>query len=646
MFALRGGNKINNIQTKQDYHIFDTLPGALIEVSLATQSVIYMNIIARVIFEYSQANIDEGIPINTIFSDNAEYQRALEITKAFGLESYETGTPYTRLQQQDLYDFMLKKKGGELFQGECQSSFVLDENSIPTGIRVYIRDLTEQRLMEASLHESEKKYRLLIENSIDCIWTLDTSMRFTFISPTLENILGFKPEQWIGTRLSSHFRKREFLKIGSIAAAALKNYKTFKPIAMETIMLNNENEEVRLEITGNVLLDDEGKLLGLQGTTRDITNRKLMEEALVESESKYHNIFTNSHDAIYISTEEGSLTEFNQTLVKMLGYSAEELYKMDLSELYDDESERLQFQERMNTHGYIKEFELKIPKKDGTVIDCLDTATLYKRSNGKIEYHGILRDITEEKIAKRRIEEALVEAESANMVKDQFISNVTHEVRTPLTSIIGFTDYLRKNLAHKLEETDKESFEFISQNSNRLLRMVNAILNLSKLQSGKLHQNPSIVYLESLCENICDELRPSADRKGLRLNFTSTTEDDRVWLDESTTRQSLENIIRNGIKYTDKGRIDVSLEQAGKHQVIRVSDTGIGMTEDYIDQAFQPFNQESEGMTRDYQGIGLGLALSKRYLEWNKIKIALKSKRGIGTTFTLTFPVWEKNDLA
>jgi len=128
------------------------------------------------------------------------------------------------------------------------------------------------------IEESERKFRLLAENSVDCIWTMDKRLRFTYLSPSLKKIAGFTPDQWEGTHLRTHFRAKEFLRVGAIAANALRHYKTFTDITFETKMLNNRNEEIDLEITGRLLKNAAGKVIGLQGTTRDISFRKTEEK--------------------------------------------------------------------------------------------------------------------------------------------------------------------------------------------------------------------------------------------------------------------------------------------------------------------------------------------------------------------------------
>ncbi|MCK4642961.1 PAS domain S-box protein [bacterium] len=174
-----------------------------------------------------------------------------------------------------------------------------------------LQDITERRKAEESMQKSEEKFRLLAENSIDCIWVLDTNLRFTYLSPSLEKMLGFKPEQWIGTKLSSHFRKKEFLKVGALAAKSLANYKTFTSTIFETKMLNSNKEEVDIEISGRILLDSRGKLIGLQGTTKDITKRRSAEKAMVESEKHLQTLINAIPDFVCFKDGNGRWLKVN-----------------------------------------------------------------------------------------------------------------------------------------------------------------------------------------------------------------------------------------------------------------------------------------------------------------------------------------------
>ncbi len=184
-------------------------------------------------------------------------------------------------------------------------------------------DITERKKAEEKIKESEKKYRLLAENSIDCVWMLDTKLRFTYLSPSVEKLMGVKPKQWVGTKLSSHFRKKEFLKASALAVKAITHYKTVTHVIFETKMLNNKNEEVNIEVSNKALFNSQSKLIGLQGTARDITERKQAEEALRQSEKSYQDLFNNATDAIYIQDKECRFLKVNQGAVNMYGYPNE-----------------------------------------------------------------------------------------------------------------------------------------------------------------------------------------------------------------------------------------------------------------------------------------------------------------------------------
>lgn len=176
------------------------------------------------------------------------------------------------------YEVEIKKKNGAIIPVEIEARKILIKGE---EFRVAaIRNISQRKQAEETLRASEEKFRLLAENSVDCIWTMDTKLRFTYLSPSLERMVDYKPEEWVGTHLSKHFRKKEFLRVGGLAAHAIKNYKTFTDMTFETKMLNRKKEEVDFEISSKLLFKAKGKLIGLQGTTRDITERKIAERKL------------------------------------------------------------------------------------------------------------------------------------------------------------------------------------------------------------------------------------------------------------------------------------------------------------------------------------------------------------------------------
>jgi PAS domain S-box-containing protein len=188
-------------------------------------------------------------------------------------------------------------------------------------------EIAGRKQAEVTLRESEEKFRLLSENSIDCVWMVNTRLRFTYLSPSsLERIMGVKVKQWVGTKLSSHFSKKEFLKVGVLAVKSIKNYKTFDYITFETKMLDGKNDEIDVEISSRVLFNNQGKLIGLQGVTRDITERKKAEKILKDSKIKLQLLYDSSSDAIMLLDEKGFF-DCNEAALRLFGCAnREELY--------------------------------------------------------------------------------------------------------------------------------------------------------------------------------------------------------------------------------------------------------------------------------------------------------------------------------
>ena len=491
---------------------FDYLPGALIEINLYSRKVIFMNRIARSLFLYEPKDLEGGISLRSIFWDDEEYERSISLAEKFGLESYQNKTPYERFEQQDLYDFRFVRKTGERFIGECQGSFVLDDNQVPTGTRIYIRDVSEQRQREADHIANEDRYRSLVENTSDLIFLIEKDYTVRSVNAAVERFMGTKRINIEGHSINELF-------------------------PAETA------EKFRSYLTDTLLTGEQGV---------------------------YETVMPRTQKQRWISTSINPVRD-----------------------------------------------------ADGNVTGIL----------------GVSRDITAKKQAQARMEEALLEARNANQVKAQFLSNITHEIRTPLTSIIGFTDRLKKSLGKNLSPDIEDFFKFISNGSQRLTRAVDAIIKISQLEAGALDITPKPVHLGPLVQLILDKLQPEAIEKGLALELNLLTEQDTVHADEHTIFEALLNLLHNAIKYTEEGGIIVQIERLDDSIDLSITDTGIGISDVYLQRIFNLFTQESEGLNKDYQGMGLGLALTKRYLDLNKVGIRVQSEKGLGSTFSLSFPL-------
>ncbi|NOY50472.1 MAG: tetratricopeptide repeat protein [Chlorobi bacterium] len=396
---------------------------------------------------------------------------------------------------------------------------------------------------------------------------------------------------------------------------------------------------------------------------KEITRQKeelsSLNKDLEESREKFKGIVENATIGIYQTNIEGEILFANKYLMKTLGYdNFDQLKKIDLNSSYEN---RGKFLDLINKKGIITGREDKWTKADGSEMYVIESAWVV-RQNGKIKYiEGLVEDVTKRKKAeldlfksqkelKRsnkalklkniQVEAAIKEAESANKAKSSFLANVSHEIRTPMNSIIGFTELLLK-----MEENPKRRsyISAIDSSSKSLLTLINDILDLSKIQAGKLN----LVYETVALTTIISELEQifSMQFKSKGLKFTVNNENlerNYIKIDGVRLRQLLFNLVGNALKFTAKGevRICFSTKLTGTKTVkleITVSDTGPGIPIKYQKQIFSAFSQGSI-VSRDHKGSGLGLAISKQLVELMKGGLKLDSKVGKGSKFTVSIP--------
>ncbi|MCB0729869.1 MAG: PAS domain S-box protein [Ignavibacteriae bacterium] len=250
------------------------------------------------------------------------------------------------------------------------------------------------------------------------------------------------------------------------------------------------------------------------------------------------------------------------------------------------------------------------------------------RSSAEIERLQYVKDIVDAKN----------EAERSNNLKSDFLAQMSHEIRTPVNTILSFTSLLKESLENKLENDLKDSFNIIDNGGRRLIRTIDLILDVSQIQSGTLKLEPSKIDLIEIINDLISEFKQPASKKKLDLIFTSDLTKLNVWADNYTITQAFANLIHNAIKYTANGSIKISARKnENKEACIDFTDTGVGMSEEFLTKLFEPFSQEETGYTRKFEGTGLGLTLVRNYCELNDAEISVCSKKNQGSTFTVTF---------
>jgi two-component system sensor histidine kinase/response regulator len=392
--------------------------------------------------------------------------------------------------------------------------------------------------------------------------------------------------------------------------------------------------------TTSVLID--GRKCNV-GFFTDISERRQAEEALRRSEEKYRTIIENIEDGYYEVDLAGNITFFNESLCRMTGVTKDELRGMNNLKYMDERTGKevyKVFNAVYKTGNPVKGFGYEITVKDGSKKYVETSIALIKNTEGQpLGFRGILRDITERMQTESALRNAKVEAERASNAKSEFLANMSHEIRTPMNGVIGMASLL---LDTQLTTEQYEYAERLNKSAESLLRIINDILDYSKIEAGKLDLEIIDFDLRVTVEDVTNTLAVKAFEKGLEFACLIHHEVPTLLRgDPGRLRQILMNLAGNAIKFTEKGEVVIraTLEaEDGARATVRfsVSDTGIGIPAGHRDRLFQSFSQADSSMTRKYGGTGLGLAISKELSEMMGGRIGAESREGKGSTFWFT----------
>lgn len=244
------------------------------------------------------------------------------------------------------------------------------------------------------------------------------------------------------------------------------------------------------------------------------------------------------------------------------------------------------------------------------------------------------------------LEIAKKEVEKSDALKAHFLSQISHEIRTPINVIFGAREVLRQAYSNDLNEEALDAFRMFEEAGNRLMRTIDEIIDLSSFTSGNYQYKPVEINLDKeILVNLLTDFKLRIEKKNLILEYNNYLPDAKVFADIYMLTSIVRHLIDNAVKYTSIGKIKVELYKDFEEQIcLSVKDTGIGISDEYLENLFNPFTQEEIGYTRKFEGNGLGLAIVKRYADTNNIKLIVKSKKGIGTEFTLIFPKQNGNN--
>ena len=370
--------------------------------------------------------------------------------------------------------------------------------------------------------------------------------------------------------------------------------------------------------------------------------RNQVETTLRESEEKYRTLLDGIEDGYFEVDLAGNFTFFSESLCRILGYSRSELMGMNYRQYMDQDNAGKVFETfnhvyRTGKAATAVDWKLLTKDGDGRLIE-ISISPRRDRDEKTTGFKGIARDITERRRADAALNKAKL-AEEASRAKSEFLANMSHEIRTPLNAIIGMTELAMDD---DLDESQTETFHTIAREANALLGIINAVLDFSKMEAGRLEIEEIPFDLAVTMEDVADSVAYLAAQKGLEV-ICRLSEDvpSRLRGDPGRLRQILVNLCGNALKFTHTGEIYLQAdgaEKIGEAVKIRFSvrDTGIGIPEDRRAVIFESFTQADGSTTRKYGGTGLGLAISKQLVECMGGEIGVESEEGRGSTFWFT----------
>jgi len=367
-------------------------------------------------------------------------------------------------------------------------------------------------------------------------------------------------------------------------------------------------------------------------------SRKLL-KSLKESEI-FNSELINYLPSYLLIFDKDKIIYSNKLVQEVFGYDQSEFEKLNYLEIVADEYKELVKKNRNDRYQgkEIPPYEIVGVTRSGEKRNLIARATTipYRNVNAILT---LLTDITDLKNYEKELVFAKERAEYSDKLKSEFLAQISHEIRTPLNVILSWTSMLENDLKDKLNPDIKDVFEIIREQGKRTIRTIELILNMSEMQLGSYEPIFKKTDLENeIIIKLIADSKVEASKKGLTFSYKKITGNSILLIDEYSITQSIKNILENAVKFTKEGSVEVCIFRNSNNELsVSVKDTGIGISEEYIPDLFKPFRQELQGYSRLFEGNGLGLALTKKFLELNNATIKVESKKNIGSTFTITF---------
>lgn len=563
-----------------------------------------------------------------------------------------------------------------------------EDNKI-LAFRGILNDITDKVLAEKQLSSQTARLNAIFESGSHLMWTVSRERKFTAfnnnyakaveeqygiipqLNQPLETLKNAIAQEQVDTFWKDKF-KAAFL--GKVQHFEIKVIDKNGILRWREVYLNpiytTEFSSINMEENNN---HNNQNIQEVAAIAHNITEKKLSEIALKESEEKFRNIFISFQDIYYRSDLKGVIQMISPSIYELGGYLPEEMLGKKVTDFYVLESNSIanhidileEASEYINRYflkkafrnlfknGKLRNFEVGLRCKDGNVVESMSNIRLIFDDFGKpFAIEGVIRDITELKKTERKALIAKELAEKSLKVKGSFLANMSHEIRTPMNGIIGMIDLLSGTA---LSTKQQEYVQIVKKSSETLLTILNDILDLSKIEAGKMQLNEKNISLKNTIDKIYALFKQQAESKHNQLKFSFENDvPDAIFADETRLLQILSNLVSNAIKFTESGKITIYTEiekvlennlKNDKNQQeiqeiilkISVKDTGIGISKENLDKLFYSFSQVDNSFSKSYGGTGLGLVISKELSNLMNGEMGVSSEIGKGSCFYFTF---------
>ncbi len=525
-----------------------------------------------------------------------------------------------------------RNKYGKTFIVHLTASPVTSPDGIITSFIGIATDLTKRLEMERALRESEEKFRILVNSIDDIFYTLDLSHRHSGVYGQWLQKWGLKEEDFLGKTAIEILGPEDGKIHIEMQEKCLKGesvlYEWSRTLGDETYYFQTRISPLR---------DDKGNITGVVGIGREITNLKRLELEL----RKFLMIIEQIHLGVFITDTKGIIRFVNSALANFIKFDKQNLLGKNITEIHKDlltEQNISDFEKFLQAFqsGNFFSTEVEIIPKNResrwikiTILPLLENEKI-------INFIGINEDITKQKQYVEELKKAKEKLEELNALKNYLLMNFSHEFRTPLNGIMGWSQVL---MYERKEPELKTIGEIIYRSGLRLLNTVNSIIDYSKIEIGIMNILEKEFDIVDVVRELIEIQKNYYSERAIEVTFQSEFESLIVEQDEYMVRAVINNIINNAFKFTRQGKIEVKLQLENGSVKILISDTGIGIPKDKIDLIWKEFYQVSQGLSREFEGQGLGLSIAKKFVEKLGGNISVQSELNRGSTFTIILPL-------